>query len=181
LYFVGSCISFRRAFFSAKQTQKTAEMSTTQQQKILAQLKDDAAPQVDPVPAVDQPQTAHPSKKRKRGDSQAEHQQQPCRKRAAAVKKPAADDEPASDGDDGGDKKKVSSAVRRQPGYAMIKAEDDRLRRALDGLIRKREQRETVGGGRATTSTCGVLTNNLIEFYEDTLSTFSRKFGRYIA
>lgn len=77
-------------------------------------------------------------------------------------------------------KKKKPTGPRKQPGYAMIKVEDDRLRGALESLMCKREQRETTGKGRATTSTCGVLNNNLIDFYEDVISTFSRKFGRYI-
>lgn len=73
-----------------------------------------------------------------------------------------------------------SATPRKQPGYAMIKAEDDRLKRALSDLVRKRDQRESSSGGRMPTSTCGVLNNNLIEFYEDTIATFTRKFGRYI-
>jgi hypothetical protein len=76
--------------------------------------------------------------------------------------------------------KKKPSAPRKQPGYAMIKTEDDRLRSALEALLHKREQREATSGGKAPTSTCGVLTNNLVDFYENVVDSFARKFGRYI-
>jgi hypothetical protein len=76
--------------------------------------------------------------------------------------------------------KKKPSAPRKQPGYTMIKTEDDRLRGALEALLRKRKQREDTNGGKAPTSTCGVLTNNLVDFYENVVESFARKFGRYI-
>lgn len=97
----------------------------------------------------------------------------PKRKRSRAKIPTVAPDKTSQSG-------RMSSSQRRQPGYAMIKAEDDRLRGALESLIRKRGQREAVSGGRAPTSTCGVLTNNLIDFYETVVDSFAHKFGRYI-
>lgn len=74
-----------------------------------------------------------------------------------------------------------AEAIRRQPGHAMIKAEYDRLTRALDALVRKRVQREESNGGMAPTSVCGILINNLVDFYEqDVLVPFERKFARYM-
>lgn len=158
-------------------------------------------------PASEAPATEEAPKKRKRSpakdddvkeEEEEEEEEQPKRQHkrkrpiqpaaAAAVdeeqalpkkKKKAAPKRPPIDTDDVQTKKK-SSAPRKQPGYAMIKTEDDRLRGALDALIRKRDQRETASSGRATTSTCGVLTNNLIDFYEGVVDSFGRKFGRYI-
>lgn len=70
---------------------------------------------------------------------------------------------------------------RRQPGCAMIKAEYDRIVRALDALVRKRVQREESNGGQAPTSVCSILINNLVDFYEqDVLIPFERKFARYM-
>lgn len=80
-----------------------------------------------------------------------------------------------------GDQRHAPATPRKQPGYAMIKAEDDRLRDALAALLRKRTQREAASDGRALTSTCGVLTNNLIDFYDNVVASFHAKFGRYIA
>jgi hypothetical protein len=75
----------------------------------------------------------------------------------------------------------ATPAARKQPGYAMIKTEEERLTYALECLTKKRERREGAGGvGHTSISTCGVLANDLIEFYDEVLATFKRKFGRYI-
>jgi hypothetical protein len=81
--------------------------------------------------------------------------------------------------DGSAEKPGTRACSRKQPGYAMIKTEDDRLKYALECLVRKRNQRET--GSKVSTSTCGVLTNDLIDFYEDVVANFQRKFGRYIS
>lgn len=77
--------------------------------------------------------------------------------------------------------KKKKTVTRKQPGYSMIKLEEERLRSSLDALLHKRKQREKANGGSGLTSTCSVLANNLIEFYEDMINQFDRKFGRYIS
>lgn len=101
--------------------------------------------------------------KKKKKQQQQQKQQQPKKK---------------SDEEDGS---VTPGTVRRQAGHAMIKAEYDRITRALDALVRKRVQREESNGGQAPTSVCGILINNLIEFYEqDVLVPFDRKFARYM-
>jgi hypothetical protein len=70
--------------------------------------------------------------------------------------------------------------ARKQPGFAMIKAEEERLRRAVEVLERKKQQRERANNGKSVTSTCGVLINDLLDFYDDTLEIFEHKFARYI-
>jgi hypothetical protein len=85
---------------------------------------------------------------------------------------------PATAEGDDGDRQR--GKCRRQPGFAMIKAEEERLLSALDGLNDKKGQREKASGGKTVTSTCGVLLNDLVDFYEDTLASFDRKFSRYI-
>jgi hypothetical protein len=140
----------------------------------------DEAPAPSQDGAVSGEEEEKPKKKRKRPAPQeddadtvnddSEKPPNPKKKKSSASRK-----------DDGAKAQvKKSSAPRKQPGYAMIKAEDERLRNALDALHRKRDQRESVSGGKAPTSTCGVLTNNLIDFYENIVDSFFRKFGRYI-
>lgn len=70
---------------------------------------------------------------------------------------------------------------RRQPGHLMIKAEYDRLTRALDTLVGKRVQYEESNGGEPSTTVRAILINNLVDFYEqDVLIPFERKFARYM-
>jgi hypothetical protein len=120
-----------------------------------------------PKPKVKKPRSHKPARLSE-GATKKKPQQQP-KKKAPVVKKvsaaaAAADEEPN----------------RRQPGHAMLKAENDRLNRALDALVRKRVQREDANNGKAPTSVCGVLLDNIIEFYEDKLEEFNRKFGKYL-
>lgn len=75
----------------------------------------------------------------------------------------------------------VPASGRRQPGHAMIRAEYDRITRALDALVRKRIQRDESNEGEAPTTVCGILIDNLVDFYEqDVLIPFERKFARYM-
>jgi hypothetical protein len=102
--------------------------------------------------------------RKRRQSTSSSPRQAPKRKRVSDESNECSDDD--------------THTTRRQPGYAMIKTEEDRLKYALECLLRKRNQRET--GSKVSTSTCGVLTNDLIDFYETVVEKFERKFGRYI-
>lgn len=128
-----------------------------------------------------------PRKKSSSSDSKKPKPKPKVKKTPAEETKKAQKKKPASEDKDKKKPKKPptevepAEAMRRQPGHAMIKAEYDRLTRALDALVRKRVQREESNGGMAPTSVCGILINNLVDFYEqDVLVPFERKFARYM-
>lgn len=101
-------------------------------------------------------------------------------KREPQKKKKKADED-----DDAAKKKKKKAAAstpRKQPGYAMIKAEEERLKRAHESLVKKRDAHEAKAAAtaKASITCCALMRNDLIDFYEDSLRSFARKFGRYI-
>jgi hypothetical protein len=96
---------------------------------------------------------------------------------------------PSKDIDDKNPRKKTCGGVvptaivrtRKQPGFAMIKTEEERITRALDILTKRKQTREKNNGGKPVISTCGILLNDLISFYTHALTKFERKFAQYIS
>lgn len=77
----------------------------------------------------------------------------------------------------------TSAAPKRSaPGVSLIRAEKERLKRSLENLINKRknaEEKRTSKDSPAPITCCVLMRDGLIDFFQDTLSQFEHRFGRY--
>jgi hypothetical protein len=69
---------------------------------------------------------------------------------------------------------------RKQPGGALLKTEKDKIEKTLASLIQKRSHRDKSARGKSSASVCGILLDNLVEFYESVNDGFDKKFGKYM-
>ena len=74
-----------------------------------------------------------------------------------------------------------SKRKRNLPGGALLKTEKDKIEKTISSLLKKREQRDKSNKGKNPASVCGILLDNLIEFYESMDSNFDKKFAKYMS
>lgn len=106
------------------------------------------------------------------------------KKKAAVAKTPPQKRKKVDEGDDAesGEDSSPEEPVRHPPGYSLLKAERDRIERALIALQRKASARQSATGSkRPPTTVCSILTHDLIEFLKDERRKFNERFGRYLA
>lgn len=76
----------------------------------------------------------------------------------------------------------AATPKRSAPGVSLIKSEKERLKKSLENLINKRKNAEEKRASKdapAPITCCVLMRDGLIDFYQDALSQFDRRFGRY--
>jgi hypothetical protein len=72
---------------------------------------------------------------------------------------------------------------RHPPGFSMVKAERDRIDRALTALRRRvatKAEKDKQKGKKPTTTVCSILNAALIKFYTKTRKDFETEFNDYL-
>jgi outer membrane biosynthesis protein TonB len=75
------------------------------------------------------------------------------------------------------------STDRHPPGFSMVKAERDRIDRALTALKRRvatRADKDKLKGKKTTTTVCSILNASLIKFYSRIRTDFETEFNEYL-